>query len=140
MPAEEPDQQVQASTDQGQDRLISFESETYDRLWDSADLAIQEGRVWTPAGNNAVEYYLQIRQGLVPTTPRQELGKNAVEAALVDLTPLLALAIDEAIETRQLQEASRLIRMLAAIDSQHPSLARQIDQVRKAATPTNTNP
>lgn len=96
--------------------------------------------MWAPAGNNAVEYYLQIRQGLVPTTPRQELGKNAVEAALVDLTPLLTLAIDEAIETRQLQEASRLIRMLAAIDSQHPSLARQIDQILKAATPANTNP
>lgn len=140
MPAQEPDQQVQASAGQGQDRLISFESETYDRLWDLADLAVQEGRVLAPAGNNAVEYYLQIRQGLVPTTPRQELGKNAVEAALVDLTPLLTLAIDEAIETRQLQEASRLIRMLAAIDSQHPSLARQIDQVRKAATPADTNP
>lgn len=129
MPAEG---EVEVKAQEGK-RLVSFESETNNRLWDQANKAVDEGRLWAPAGNNAVEYYLQIRQSLA-SSGNQEIGKRAVDAALSDFTPLLALAIDEAIETRQLQEASRLIRMLAAIDSQHPALNRQIEQVRRIAT------
>lgn len=119
-------------------RNVDFGSGPYNQLWDRASLALEEGRLWTPAGDNAVEFYLQIKQGarLDEKNPSQARASRALNSALGDIAPILSLAIDEAIESRRLQEASRLIRMLAAIDSQAPSLARQIEKVRTIASPT----
>ena len=135
-----PIQEIEAQTQVLGGRNVDFGSDNYNQLWDRATLAFNEGRLWAPSGNNAVEFYLQIKQGVVfdKGNPEQMKAGRALDAALDDFTPILSLSIDEAIEGRKIQEASRLIRMLAAIDSQAPSLVRQIEQVRAIASLNTT--
>ena len=116
-------------------RALSFGSVAYDSLWDKAGRAVQEGRTVAPAGNNAVEFYLQIRQGY-PDLLAQQSKPTQAQTALLDtlnrLGPDVSLGIDQAVSRGDLAEASRLLRMLAAIDAQYPSLPRQIEQVERA--------
>lgn len=139
-PAPTPSQNVD-TVEPATQRSIDFGSDNYNRLWDQAAGAVDEGHVWSPAGNNAVEFYLQIRQGFVvdEDNAQQVKAKRALDKAVSDISPVLSTAIDEALSRGHLQDASRLIRMLAAIDSQWPSLPRQIENVRRIATGTSTN-
>ena len=120
-------------------RTLSFGSVAYDSLWDKAGRAVQEGRTVAPAGNNAVEFYLQIRQGY-PELLSQQSKPTQAQTALLDtlnrLGPDVSLGIDQAVSRGDLAEASRLLRMLAAIDAQYPSLPRQIEQVEMATEKT----
>lgn len=114
---------------------ISFGDRAYDALWAKAGKALREGRTVAPAGNNAVEFYLQIRQGY-PELRAPNAKPTPAQKALLDtlnrLGPDVSLAIDQAVARKDLGEASRLVRMLAAIDAENPSLERHIQQVEQA--------
>lgn len=136
---EEPTDKQETTLPAKEKRTLSFGSVAYDSLWDKAGRAVQEGRTVAPAGNNAVEFYLQIRQGY-PELLSQQSKPTQAQTALLDtlnrLGPDVSLGIDQAVSKGDLAEASRLLRMLAAIDAQYPSLPRQIEQVEMATEKT----
>lgn len=123
------------SVSERQPHGISFGDRTYDALWVKAGRALREGRTVAPAGNNAVEFYLQIRQGY-PELKFSNAKPTPAQKALLDtlnrLGPDVSLAIDQAVARKDLGEASRLVRMLAAIDAEYPALERHIQQVERA--------
>lgn len=126
---------VHQSTDEYKPTGFTFGNRAHDSLWAKGELALREGRTVAPAGNNAVEFYLQIRQAYpgigtdnTPMTPAQQ----SLMDALNRLAPDVSLAIDQAVTSKKLGEASRLVRMLAAIDAEHPSLDRHIREIEQA--------
>ncbi|WP_240096877.1 TonB family protein [Thermomonas flagellata] len=73
-------------------------------------------RLFAPTGDNALEYYLALRTR-VPDDP-------AARAALEDLQPQLVIAVEQALARDRLDEARRLLGLLAQVDAQAPALAR----------------
>ncbi len=77
---------------------------TVTSLLSSATLAVNEERLVAPAGNNAIEYYLQVLA--------KEANNVSATQALVDLFPLAAGNAEREIVNRNLDEATRIIGML----------------------------
>ena len=81
-----------------------------------ADEALRERRLFAPAGDNAFEHFLVLRQ---------EYGRAQVAGpALVQLQPYLTLGIERALEAAQPDEAERLLRLMARADAQAAALPR----------------
>jgi protein TonB len=87
-----------------------------DQLRESASKAYAENRLYAPAGDNAVEYYLALRD--------KTQGDAAVASALTDLLPMTVIAIEQSVNRDDFSEASRLAALLERADAQHPALAR----------------
>ena len=87
-----------------------------DELEEKATKALHDNHMYSPAGNNAIEYYLAIR----------EKNPNAgfVTAALSDLTPYAVLAADQSIQRQDFNESQRLITLVEKIDPKAPALPR----------------
>jgi protein TonB len=105
------DQQA-ARKAQAQMAALSFEE-----LRKLASNSFREQRLYAPAGNNAVEYYLAIRK-------KSEQPDPLTESALMDLTPYTVIAAEQAISRNDFAEASRLRDLIAAIDANAPALPR----------------
>ena len=60
-----------------------------DQLREAATQAVSEQRLYAPAGNNAMEYYLALRD--------KSPGDAAVTGALTDLQPYTLIATEQAI-------------------------------------------
>ena len=95
-----------------------------DALRQRAERAMREQRLFVPAGDNALEYYLAVQ--------RQDPGDAGVRAGLVDLQPLLIIAIEQAIASGALPEGQRLVRHLKEMDANAPALGRLLATVADA--------
>jgi protein TonB len=89
---------------------------TADQLREAASKAYAENRLYAPAGDNAVEYYLALRD--------KTQGDATVSSALTDLLPMTVIAIEQSVNRDDFSEAKRLAALLEKADAQHPALAR----------------
>ncbi|QDH71610.1 energy transducer TonB [Lysobacter alkalisoli] len=130
-PAQAPEPEVAetpaetAETDEGEtpDRLSTLDA---GELREAARQAYAENRLYAPTGNNAVEYYLALRE--------KAPADAAVSSALTDLLPMTVIAIEQSVQREDFDEALRLTRLLARADPQHPALARLNDSIEAQQT------
>ena len=97
-----------------------------EQLRESATQALRENRMYAPAGDNAMEYYLALRDKL-PDDP-------AVASALTDLMPYTVIATEQAVTREQFDEAQRLAALIEKADASAPALPRikqSIDAAQK---------
>lgn len=87
-----------------------------DDLREGAREAYADNRLYAPAQDNAVEYYLALRDK-VPDDP-------AVSSALIDLLPMTVIATEQSVNRDDFPEAQRLLALLEKADAQHPALPR----------------
>lgn len=87
-----------------------------DQLREAARKAYADNRLYAPAADNAVEYYLALRD--------KEPGDPAASSALTDLVPMTVIAIEQSVNREDFSEASRLAALLEKADARHPALAR----------------
>lgn len=97
-------------------RLAGLDSE---RLRTLAGSAIADRRVHAPASDNAVEYYLALRD--------QAPQDASISTALVEFQPYVLTAADQALARAQPDEARRLLLLLERIAAQAPALPRLRD-------------
>ena len=89
---------------------------TPDQLRDAAAKAVAEQRLYAPAGDNAMEYYLALRD--------KAPGDVAVSSALTDLQPYTLIATEQGIARDDFAEAKRLYALLEKTDPKAPALPR----------------
>jgi protein TonB len=82
----------------------------------AATAALNAQRLYAPAGDNAIEYFLALRT-LKPDDADTEL-------ALVELLPYALIASEQAIARNEFAEARRLVALVAAVDAEAPALGR----------------
>lgn len=87
-----------------------------DDLREGAREAYADNRLYAPAQDNAVEYYLALRDK-VPDDP-------AVSSALIDLLPMTVIATEQSVNRDDFPEAQRLLALLEKADAEHPALPR----------------
>ncbi len=87
-----------------------------DQLRDAASQALRENRMYAPAGDNAMEYYLALRDKLPDDA--------AVSSALTDLMPYTLIAAEQAVAREQFDEAQRLLALIEKADKTAPALPR----------------
>src|SRR6478735_12464921 len=95
-----------------------------DELRNRGRQALREQRIYTPAGDNAMEYYIALRKKTDKPDP-------SAESALMDLQPYAVIAAEQAIGRKDWIEAERLRALIAAADPQAPSLARIAESIAK---------
>ena len=99
-----------------------------DDLRAAATKALGENRIYAPGGDNAVEYYLALRDKL-PSDP-------GVTSALTDLMPYTLIAAEQSIGREDFAEAQRLSALIEKADVNAPALPRlkqTIANAQKAA-------
>lgn len=94
----------------------SVTSMTAEQLRDSAGKAYNENRLYAPAGNNAMEYYLALRD--------KQPGDAGAASALNDLLPMAVVAAEQGVTREDFAEAKRLLALIGKADANHPALAR----------------
>ncbi|WP_246064560.1 energy transducer TonB [Pseudoluteimonas lycopersici] len=87
-----------------------------EQLREAASAALREQRLYAPAGNNAMEYYLALRDKS-PNDP-------AVASALTDLMPYTLIATEQSINRDDFSEAQRLYALMEKTNPQAPALPR----------------
>lgn len=87
-----------------------------DQLRESASTALREQRLYAPAGNNAMEYYLALRD--------KQPNDPAVASALTDLQPYALIATEQSLGREDFVEAQRLYALMEKTDPQAPALPR----------------
>lgn len=87
-----------------------------DELRSAGAAAYQESRLYAPAGENAMEYYLALRE--------KQAGDAAASSALIDLLPMSVIATEQSRDRGDYAEARRLLGLIERADSTHPALER----------------
>lgn len=87
-----------------------------DTLREAATKALRENRIYAPGGDNAMEYYLALRDKL-PNDP-------GVASALTDLLPYTVIAAEQSIAREEFPEAQRLAAIIEKADPKQPALPR----------------
>ena len=87
-----------------------------DQLREAARAAQSEQRMYAPAGNNAMEYYLALRD--------KQPNDAAVASALTDLMPYALIASEQSIARDDFAEAQRLYALMEKTDKAAPALPR----------------
>ena len=87
-----------------------------DQLRDAANTAYNDNRLYAPAGNNAMEYYLALRD--------KQPGDAGASSALSDLLPMTVIATEQSIAREDFEEASRLLALIGKADPNHPAMGR----------------
>jgi protein TonB len=95
-----------------------------DDLRKKATQAYQESKLYAPAGDNAMEYYLALRDKLP--------GDPGVSSALTDLLPMTVIATEQSRDRGDFDEAQRLYGLIEKADKDHPSLARLKSSIASA--------
>lgn len=85
-------------------------------LRERAVAAMAEQRLYAPAGDNAMEAYLALRDRLP--------GDGAVSMALAELQPYVMIGTEQALARRDTGEAARLIALMQRVDAAAPALPR----------------
>jgi len=86
------------------------------QLRDAASAALRENRMYAPAGDNALEYYVALRDKLP--------NDATIKSALTDLQPYALIAAEQALGREDFTEAQRLITLLEKVDPTAPALPR----------------
>lgn len=86
------------------------------RLRGLAAQALASQRMYAPAGDNAVEYYLALRD--------KAPGDATTANALQELQPYVLIAGEQALAGGELNETQRMLDLLARVDAQAPALPR----------------
>lgn len=94
----------------------ALERADVDELRVLARQAMQAQRLFAPARDNAIEYYLRLRS--------REGNDASAQAALVDLQPQLVIAVEQAIANASYPEARRMLQLLRQVDASAPALPR----------------
>lgn len=89
---------------------------TVEQLREAARKAYVENRLYAPAEDNAVEYYLALRE----KAPADAVASSA----LTDLLPMTVIATEQSVGREDFAEAQRLAALIERADPQHPALAR----------------
>ena len=89
---------------------------TPEQLRDAARKAYDDNRLYAPTGNNAMEYYLALRD--------KQPGDASASSALSDLLPMAVIATEQGIAREDFDEANRLVALIGKADPNHPALAR----------------
>ncbi|PBJ84572.1 energy transducer TonB [Lysobacteraceae bacterium NML93-0399] len=97
-----------------------------DELRSAASSAYQESRLYAPAGDNAMEYYLALRD--------KQAGDAAASSALVDLLPMIVIAVEQSRDRGDFAEARRLHGLLERAEDGHPALERLRESIAAAET------
>jgi len=97
-----------------------------DQLRDAARAAQGEQRMYAPAGNNAMEYYLALRD--------KQPNDAAVASALTDLMPYALIASEQSIARDDFAEAQRLYALMEKTDKAAPALPRLKQALADAQT------
>lgn len=87
-----------------------------EQLREAAGAALREQRLYAPAGNNAMEYYVALRD--------KQPNDPAVSSALTDLMPYALIATEQSIGRDDFSEAQRLYALMEKTDPQAPALPR----------------
>ncbi|MFT4247235.1 MAG: energy transducer TonB [Pseudomonas sp.] len=85
-------------------------------LRDAATQALHENRMYAPAGDNALEYYLALRA--------KHPDDATISSALTDLMPYTLIAAEQSLAREELPEAKRLIALIERTDAKAPALPR----------------
>jgi protein TonB len=107
---------IQAAAPPAQAVSAQVAAMTPDALRAAASSAQREQRLYAPAGNNAMEYYLALRD----KTPNDA----AVASALTDLMPYALIATEQSITRDDYTEAQRLYALMDKTDPHAPALPR----------------
>ena len=99
-----------------------------DQLRSEASKAYGENRLYAPAGNNAMEYYLALRD--------KQPADAGASSALTDLLPMTVIATEQGIAREDFGEAKRLAALIEKADAQHPALARLKTAIASSETAT----
>ena len=86
--------------------------------------ALREQRLYAPAGDNAMEYYLTLRK-------KSDKPDASAESALIDLVPYAVIAAEQALGREDFIEAERLRSLIEQADPQAPALPRIADAIAK---------
>lgn len=95
-----------------------------EQLRESASQALRENRMYAPAGDNAIEYYLALRD----KTP----DDASVKSALTDLLPYTLIAAEQHLGREDYTEAQRLVALIEKVDASAPALPRLKDGLARA--------
>jgi protein TonB len=116
-----PDAAAQAAAAQQAAALAALPA---DELKKRGADALREQRLYSPAGNNAMEYYIALRK-------KSDKPNASAESALIDLEPYAVIAAEQAITREDFVEADRLHSLIASADAQAPALGRIADAILK---------
>lgn len=94
-------------------------------LRELAGKALRENRMYAPAGDNAIEYYLALRD----KTP----DDASVKSALTDLLPYTLIAAEQNLGREDFEEGQRLIALIEKVDPAAPALPRLKESVTRGA-------
>ncbi|TNW23026.1 energy transducer TonB [Xylella fastidiosa subsp. pauca] len=94
----------------------SSQNMALDQLHEAATQALRDNRMYAPAGNNAVEYYLALRE----KQPQDAI----VNSALTDLLPYTLIAAEQSIHRKDFDEARRLVNLIEKVDPNAPAFPR----------------
>ena len=97
-----------------------------EQLREAASKAYQESRLYAPAGDNAMEYYLALRD--------KEPANAGVSSALVDLMPMTVIATEQSRDRGDFVEARRLLALIEKTDSSYPAVQRLRTSIASAET------
>lgn len=113
-----------AAASQAAQQAAALAALSADELKTRGRQALREQRIYTPAGDNAMEYYIALRK-------KSDKPDASAESALMDLQPYAVIAAEQALGREDFIEAERLRALIAAADPQAPSLARIADAIAK---------
>lgn len=99
-----------------------------DQLRTEASKAYGENRLYAPAGNNAMEYYLALRD--------KQPADAGASSALTDLLPMTVIATEQGIAREDFAEAKRLAALIEKAEAQHPALSRLKASIAASETAT----
>lgn len=99
---------------------------TPEQLRSEASKAYGENRLYAPAGSNAMEYYLALRD--------KQPADASASSALTDLLPMTVIATEQGIAREDFAEAKRLAALIEKADAQHPALGRLKSSIASTET------
>ncbi|TWT22274.1 TonB family protein [Luteimonas marina] len=97
-----------------------------EQLREAASKAYQESRLYAPGGDNAMEYYLALRD--------KQPADAGVSSALVDLLPMTVIATEQSRDRGDFAEARRLLALIEKTDSSYPAVPRLQTTIASAET------
>jgi len=99
-----------------------------DELRAAARQAYAESRLYAPPGDNALEYYLALRE--------RAPGDAAASSALTDLLPMTVIATEQSRDREDYDEARRLQGLIERASPEHPALPRLASTIEQAEQAT----
>ncbi|MGH8105146.1 MAG: energy transducer TonB, partial [Arenimonas sp.] len=115
--AAQTDAQIAQAAQAAQAAEAAMAALPVEELRKRASTAFREQRLYAPAGDNAMEYYLALRK-------KSDKPDANSESALMDLMPYTVIAAEQAIGRFDFVEAERLRALLERADPQAPALPR----------------